>query len=138
MPYNIKLTFETPVREKFRGRDRFRLRVTASDAVGMPNEIFLANRELLDPENPTGDTKVMFQSICSVIDLDQYPINAIQTGQWPPFFRVAVIDIPLPSLDTCDYVIDQTKQQVASLIKQHNDLDKMVVADEVWIPGPPT
>ena len=137
MAYNIKLTFETPAREKFRGRDSFRLRCTASDAVGMPNEIFLANRELIDPDNPTAEMKVTFQAICSAFDLSIYPPNVPTEGQWPPFFRVASFDIPLPSLQVCDETIESIKNQVNSLINQHNNLDKLYIAQEVWIPGQP-
>src|SRR6187401_130581 len=138
MSYNIKLTIETPAREKSRGRDSFRLRVTASDAVGMPNEIFVANRELVDPDNPEGETRVMLQSICSMYDLSIYPANTAQPGQWPPYFRVSSFDILLPSLVVCDDTVEKIKLQVANLIEQHYIADRMEVVEEVWIPSQPS
>lgn len=138
MSHHIKLTFEAPSREYARGRDSFRFRVTASDGVNMPNEIFLAEHMLVDPENPESEVKFSFLSICSAYDLSIYPANAAVEGQSPPFFRVSVIDIPLPSLAVYDEVVEQVKAQVGSLLSQCDKLDNMEVVEEVWIPSVPS
>lgn len=111
--------------------DAFRLKVTAEDAVGMPNEIFLHAKVLIDPDTEQqGDD---FVSICSPIDLTVYPANAPDESQFPQFFRKSQIDILVPGQTAANEAWTAIYSEVEELVRALNRLDVLVEVETVFI-----
>lgn len=135
MDYYIQLTVETPQAVKFFGRDVFRIRVTASGGVNLPNEIFLHKRTLVDPN--TSYQADEFIAICGPWDLATYPVDEPEPTQDPPFFRKAAFDILTPNVSSADETIVSVQKQVEFLLSTLKQLDKLEVVQSMWIPGEP-
>jgi len=135
MTYRIKLTPSTPSLVKFKGRDSFRVQITASDAEDMPNEVFGHKRTLVDPE--TNDYQDEFAFVCSPYDLSLYPANEPDPEQFPPFFRKATIDILVPGIEMAQDVITQVEEQVCHLVTLMGKLDELEEGTAVWCPDAP-
>jgi hypothetical protein len=133
--YRIKLTAATPVVAKFKGRDTFRVVITASDAEEMPNEIFLHQRTLVDPYDNTQADE--FCAVTSPFDLSTYPANEPSATQSPAFFRKAVIDIFTPGVEVAEDVISEVEEQVAHLITVLTALCETTDRTAVWYPSAP-
>lgn len=119
--YSIKLTMSAPDVALFQGRSAFRLVVTASEAVGLPNEIFLHQRTLVNVD--TGQQQDEFVAIASAFDLSSYPANEPSVSQSPAYFRKAQLDILLPSVTVFEAVRDEISQQVQVLLNVLGKLD---------------
>jgi hypothetical protein len=89
----------------------YRLRIQTRDAVNMPSEIFLYQQER-DPI--TGAAVDGFKTVCSPADLDQFPVGTTTLGE-PPFYRLADIDVVLPSLEQVDYFWQSVRNAVTDL-----------------------
>ena len=135
--YRIKLTSSSPALVKFKGRDTFRITVTASDALNMTNEIFAHKKTLVDPD-PLVVQQDEFCFVCSPYDLSFYPADTPTPGQSPPFFRKASFDILLPSVDTFQKVYDEIKAQVDLLIETQRKLDILGTPIVTWHQSAPT
>ena len=135
--YGVKLTTSSPEVVRFKGRDTFRIVITASDAENMPNEIFGHKKTLVDPD-PANIQQDEFCFVCSAYDLSFYPANAPNPEQSPPFFRKATIDILLPSVTKFDEVYKEIKEQVDLLISVLGNLDTLGTPIVTWHPTAPT
>lgn len=135
MAYRIKLTPYTPEIVRFKGRDTFRVRIVASDATDMPNEIFLHQKTLVNPND--GSTQDEFVAVCSPYDLSIYPANTPAAEQSPAFFRKSEIDILVPGVEISSDVITSVMEQVSHLISVMNSLDEMEAQTPVWYPSAP-
>ena len=135
MTRRIKLTIQTPESAVFSDREVFRVRIAASDAENMPNEVFGYQKTLIDPH--TGLTQDEFSFVASAFDLSTYPSTAPQPGQLPAYFRKSTIDVLMPGLSTAQEFIAQIEAEVSRLIYLMNRLDELTAATSVWIPSPP-
>ena len=116
------------------GVDGFRFRVLAYDAYLMPDEIFLFQRE---PYNlNTGEEADVFTSVCSSVDLQEYPVGA--PSGTPAFFRQAEIDLIFRSRAQADDAWDLIKKAVDVLVRSLNTQDEMEESEVVTYGAPPT
>lgn len=118
----ISLRRLEPVRTFTANRgDCFRLVIYAEDAENMPNEVFLFEKTLVDPElNTTADH---FVTVCSPYDLTVYPVDAPDGEQFPAFFRKASIDILVPSSDLATTAWEAISTAVTELVAAMKRLD---------------
>jgi hypothetical protein len=130
MTHKIKLIVESPTRVAFKGRDSFRIRVTASSGVNMPEEIFGHQKTLVDPY--TEETQDEFVFVCSPYDLSIYPANVPDEEQSPAFFRKSTVDILVPGIDMAEEVITSISEQVDELVKLLNRLDTLDEQTSTW------
>lgn len=108
----------------------FRLRVTAHDAVGMPNEIFVFRVQTVDPESSI--QKGSFQNISPAKDLEELPINGTTVDE-PLLFRKDAIDLLFSSIDELNESWDLIQKDVSQLIDTLNKLDDLEVKENVLI-----
>lgn len=135
MTRSIHIEFQTPQRERLRGRDTFRIVATVVSAEEMPREIFGHQRSLVDPYN--GKFADEFAFICSAWDLSIYPANEPLATQVPAFFRKRVIDVLVPSVTLAEEFIATVQSQVATLVTTMNQLDQLATTQSFWYPAPP-
>jgi len=135
MAYRIKLTPFTPSFIKFRGRNVFRVKIVASDAEDMPNEIFGHQRTLVDPD--TNEYQDEFCFVCSPFDLSTYPANEPDPTQTPQFFRKDTIDIYVPGIEIAESTISSVQEQVCHLITLLGKLDELNEGAATWCPSAP-
>lgn len=135
MTRRIKLTVQSPTRVKFRGEDTFRMVATASDGDGVPNEIFVHQRTLVNPLTRRECDE--FISVASAYDLSIYPANEPDDSQSPAFFRKSTIDILVPSVSVFDQAKIDLETQVCHLVRVLNRLDVLSETDTAWCPSPP-
>ena len=114
--------------------DGFRLKVTASDGVLMPNEVFLFQRDVLNPL--TGTYADHLVAVCSPEDLVTYPITDPMVTDLPPFFRMAVIDVIVGSREIAEDAWSVLQEQVEGLVLALNRKDRLVPAGEVRLGDP--
>lgn len=111
--------------------DGFRFVVEAHSAYGMPNEIFLYLRR---PYNPTtGEEADEFSNVCSVPDLEEYPVGA-PTGL-PAFFRDSKIDLVFRSMHEADEAWAVIQHDVQVLVDTLNLNDELAEEIDIEIGG---
>jgi len=131
--HRISLRIESPERTKFNSRSVFRQRVTAfGESSNMVPEIFLHQQTLGD------DVQNEFVAVCSAYDLSVYPADAPVENTEHPFFRLATIDILLPSITVVDEFVSSLKAQVAVLVGVLDTLDDMTTTEICQIPATTT
>ena len=109
--------------------DAFRIRITASAAEMMPDEVFLMRR---NTRNATEGTTVdEFCAIASPDDLVNFPTDDPAVGASPPFFRVAVIDVLVASREIALELWDAVHERVCELVDALNRKDQLVEAEAV-------
>lgn len=113
----------------------FRLVVQASDGYLMPDEVFLFQRVLLDPNTNTYDDEMV--AVCSPIDLSTYPTTRPAEGQTPAFFRKAVADLTLPSQTMAASLWAELHAEVTRLVSALNVMDTLVTQEETWVGSAP-
>jgi hypothetical protein len=107
----------------------FRLRIDASQPVDMVAEIFLHQRELVDPK--TGEQQDTFVCVCSCFDLTIYPANEPDPTQFPQFFRKDHLDIILPGQSMAIEAWTAIYHEVLVMIESLNKLDVLQLGAEV-------
>lgn len=106
----------------------FRMKIEATEAEGLPLEIFGHQRVAVDPDDENVKDEFIF--VCSPYDLTLYPANTPDSEQSPPYFRKAVVDVVLPAQTTADEMWDAIKTEVCILIEALNAMDVLVEAEE--------
>jgi hypothetical protein len=107
----------------------FRLRVTATDGEGVPEEIFLHEATLINPY--TGAYGEQFVCVCSAVDITLYPANVADVTQWPSFYRRAYFDIIVPSQDIADDTWTAVQAEVSVLIAALNKMEYLAESEAV-------
>jgi hypothetical protein len=96
---NIKLTLQR-THQVHRDRDAQRIRIVASDGVGIDEELF---RYRMIPLDPSGSSMIgQFDGICSPDDLDNIPENSATPGASPAWFRMNYVDLIVRAPATAD------------------------------------
>jgi hypothetical protein len=114
MQYKISLTISTPTIVKFKGRDVFRCVVVASSPLGLPKEIFIHQRTLINPNTLTYQNE--FCAVASPYELSLYPVDEPNVDDDPGFFRKDTIDVYLPGIEIIDAFTEEVKYQVNHLL----------------------
>ena len=129
MGRGISISYAEPVRLEGVIATSWRVVITASDGVDMPDEIFLFQRVYADDAHTTTVDQLM--TVCTPFDLTTFPIDDPTVGQSPPFFRKAVIDVMVPTLDAADYMWARIQEAVCDLKEQMDRLDTLVGVETV-------
>lgn len=136
MTHAVKLRFEEPNEEVFRGLPVFRIRVTVIDYRGFEDDkIFVWRKTPYDPWAGTKHDE--FEGLCSVFDLTAYPINEPTAEQNPPRFRRNVAVITAPSVDIAKAGRSMLKDMVDQLCETADNIEVMTVTEETWFPAEP-
>jgi hypothetical protein len=104
--------------------DGFRVKIVASQGVLIPDEIFLFQRDVLNPQ--TGAYSDHLVTVCSPEDLVTYPVNDPMINDLPPYFRMSVIDVLVGSREIAEAMWDAIDEQVDHLIAALNRKDRLV------------
>jgi hypothetical protein len=105
---------------------------TAQNAVDMPNEVFRMNARPLDPNDPSGPIQVLFEGVCTPVDLTTLPINAPNPGPITEF-RVANFTDVRDNQNAADAVWQAMQEDVQSLKTALDQADELRV-QQVFVP----
>lgn len=124
----ITLTRDEPVFvQDILRRDGWRVRITATDAVLMPAEIFLHRRNIINAL--TQETVDEFCAIASIISLSEVPVDDPAPTTYPPFLRKSVIDVLVPSSAMAIQLWEDVKREVTELIAVMDRMDQLETAE---------
>lgn len=128
----IRLSWEVS-RYIYHDTDGIRVRITADNAVMMPNKIFAYLTLPLKPGEgaPVG----AFDHVCSPVDLEEYPEDEPVPGHRPAWFRLNYVDVMLRSRTEVYEFIRDVVEDVKRLKATLNLTDNLMPGGEVWI-GP--
>jgi len=128
MARGITLTREGEVKVPITNRgDGWRMRIVASDAESMPNEVFGHRLRLIDAHTLLQGTDFCF--VASPEDLVIYPVGAPDPTQTPPYFRLAYIDVVVASRAVAERLWDEVQEQVCILVEALNRKDRLRVEE---------
>lgn len=104
--------------------DGFRIRIEAADGVDMPDEVFAYRALPLQPgqDEPVG----FFDHICSSVDLAEFPAAAPLVNATPPWFRLAYIDLVLPSRAAALELVEDVRHEIRALVFSMDAEDTLV------------
>jgi hypothetical protein len=91
----------------------FRIRIEASEACGLDNEIF---RYYKKPLNSQGVSESFVSGVCSWPDMLELPINEPEDDTSPAGFRLDYLDIVVDSEDIATEVWELVQEQVQELL----------------------
>jgi hypothetical protein len=95
----------------------YRLAIIASNAVGMPEEIF----RYYEWPMIGGTLQAEFSGVCSWPDLEAYPAGEARVTDSPRVFRLNYMDIVVDSEDTAREVWETVQQAVENLVAAIRD-----------------
>jgi len=127
----ITLTPEFETDYEINGNVGFRLRVTASDGVGIDNEIFRYYQQPINPN--TGSADSSFSGVCSWPDLVELPIVEPLPEESPAGFRLDYFDIVVDSETIANEVWDLIQVQVEELVQTVKDGENLEAQPPVVI-----
>ena len=107
--------------------DAWRIRIVASDAENMPNEVFGHRYGLRDAH--TGLEGLDFCFVASPEDLVLYPANEPNVAQTPPYFRLDTIDVVVASRKIALDLWEEVQARVCALVEALNRKDRLVVEE---------
>lgn len=106
----------------------FRMTITASDADGLPNEIFVFQR--FPQIDANGQPVDGFVNIASPADLEETLVNAI-TDPTRPFYRLASVDLVFRNEDLLNEAWIGIQSDVNELIQSLKFMSRLAAAEEV-------
>jgi hypothetical protein len=129
MSRGVSLSYAEPVRREGELVPSWRVVITASDGVEMPEELFLFQRVWADDAHTASVDELI--TVVTPFDITTYPIDDPAVGQDPPFFRKSVIDVFVPTLDAADFMWETVQAAVCDLKRQMDRLDLLVDVETV-------
>lgn len=115
--------------------DGIRVRITATEATGMPTKIFAYQ---MLPVRPGGTEQVAtFDHVCSSVDLEEYPEDQAIPNSRPAWFRLNYVDVMVRSRDETREFINSVLEDVQMLKNTLDIADNLLPGGEVWIGTPP-
>lgn len=101
----------------------FRLKIVATDAVGLDNEIFLFRR---NPQSPyTEEQTDTFITICSPVDMADFPVGAPDPLKTFPFFRAASVELDFRTVEQAEDSWVDIVREVGNLVTALNKLENL-------------
>mgnify|MGYP005852666275 CR=1 FL=1 len=134
----VTLKFESPSPVSCRLRQAWRMRITASNAVSMPAEIFVHRRTEgpdSSPDGPSLKLRDEFSHVASPPELESLPAGGPAAGA--PWFRTAVCDLLFDSSRDLAEGSVSIKKDVEELAAALDRLDVLSESVEVRIGGAP-
>lgn len=115
--------------------DGIRLRITATEATGMPTKIFAYQ---MLPVRPGGTEQVAaFDHVCSSVDLEEYPEDQAVPNSRPAWFRLNYVDVMVRSRDEAREFINSVLEDVQMLKNTLDIADELLPGGDAWIGTPP-
>lgn len=129
---NIKLTFTEDSDVEI--RQSYDMQVTASDAVDMPNEVFVIQKRVAPAITVGEAAQDEFTSVADPLDIEEYPVSPTVSPEIP-FYRVSMIALRFRSYS----LMQETKALIISdvngLVYAINQALVQPVTEEVVING---
>jgi hypothetical protein len=101
---------------------------TASDGVGIDDNIFLMNQRPVDPTNLGGPQTADYVGVCSPYDLATWSVNAPAPGQ--TLFRVLQVNRSFQNQNDADVewtVVKEDVQLLINVLKANDNLNNVEV-----------
>lgn len=115
--------------------DTFRVTMTASDAVGMPNEVFLyCRRPAAIGQTEPSDR---FETVCSGVDIAAYPADDPEVGADPPYLRRASIDLRFDSQEMAERAIVEILSRLDRLKASLDRNEDLAALGPAWVGDAP-
>lgn len=113
----------------------FRLQLTVNDAVGMEKEVFLYHRHPINPN--TGDQLDTFTTVCSAVDMADFPVNDPLEEQPFPFYRSDTVILDFRSLQEFNDGYTDLMARLENLVAALDAMDDLTPTQTIWIGGEP-
>jgi hypothetical protein len=114
----------------------WRVRIEVEGAVGMPAQIFVYRRELVD------EAKMNYEDVCvgvaSAADLAEYPVDDPDPGLAYPFFRKTYAIFDFRSIRMGSSAIDDVEAAIENLVQALNAADVLVPGKTVQVGDEPS
>lgn len=107
----------------------FRLRVDVVDAHDMDDRIFLWRRGPVDPY--TGEPTDNFFTLCSAVDMSEFPGDAPDANKAYPFFRRNWVELDFRAVSQAEEAWRLFQERANVLIESLNILERLVVTQTV-------
>ena len=130
MARSIKLTITPPAIQTIDGDTGYYVKFTLSEAVEMPNELFVYRLVLPSLENPDA---IAFSHLSSPHDIEEYP-PSLATVMYSDFFRTAEAEFLFKTIDMVVKYELEIQAKVADVVAKLNLLDTLTVTESINIP----
>lgn len=132
---NLKKFAVTNVNFEFIGA--YRLRVVATDLCDSDTDpnVFLFRRDLPNPY--TGTVQDTFFTICSPVDMAEYPVGGPDIALPYPFWRTNVIELDFRSVALADEAWTLIVREVDALLKALDRLELLKEVASIDVGTPP-
>lgn len=108
----------------------YRLRIEVEESVEMDDRVFLYSRDPLNPH--TGEQLDTFITVCSPVDMADYPPEEPAPAKQYPFFRRNWVELDFRATSQADEAWGLIVREVNNLIFALNRLTRLRVAETVW------
>ena len=114
----------------------YRLRVEIEEAVEMDDRVFLYQRR---PANAhTGEVTDVFVTVCSPVDMADYPPGEPDPDRQYPFFRLNYVELDFRATSDAVEAYDLIVAELGTLCRALDRLEQLEAASSVWVgAGPP-
>lgn len=110
----------------------YRIRVEAVDPVNMDPRIFLYRRNPPDPLR--GNTvRDVFFTVCSPVDLEEYPPEAPDPAKQYPFFRRSWVELDFRTTQDAEEFWRIVRSETSVLLAALDRLERLRYREEVWL-----
>jgi hypothetical protein len=111
----------------------YRMRMEIVEAVGMDTRCFLYRRDPVDPY--TGDVTDTFFSVCSPVDMEEYPPGEPDPDKAYPFFRQSFVELDFRATSVAMAAEQLIVSELNVLVQALDRLEDLRLAEDFWI-GP--
>lgn len=109
----------------------YRLRLEIEEAVEMDDRVFLFQRL---PTNPhTGDTLDVFVTVCSPVDMSDYPPEEPDPVRQYPFFRRNAVELDFRATQTAEDAYTLIVAELGVLCRALDRMDELQTESSVWV-----
>lgn len=109
----------------------YRLRLVIDEAVEMDDRVFLFRR---DPVNPyTNEATDTFVTVCSPVDMADYPPEEPDPAKQYPFFRKNAVELDFRATSQAADAYALILRELHTLVFALNRLDRLREADSQWV-----
>jgi|JI10StandDraft_1071094.scaffolds.fasta_scaffold467061_2 hypothetical protein len=109
----------------------FRLRVEATEALGMDDRVFLYQRGPINPY--TNEATDSFVTVCSPVDMEDYPADEPDVRKTYPFFRKAEVELDFRTSAEAEEGWLAIVERVSNLVSSLNTLEDLTPTTSVRI-----
>lgn len=130
-PRGVTLTRYEVANVDYHWLSAFRLRIVASDALGMDERVFLFRRGSLNPY--TNERTDYFITVCSPVDMEDFPAGEPDPEKTYPFFRLDEVTLDFRTSADAEAAWDVILGEVENLVTALNTLENLTATIEVRV-----